>query len=430
MRHFSDYMRMLSRYSLLSLLGLFFGLWRESVVSSHFGLSASLDVYVAVSAFYLFFGVQIANTLEMVFISKEAKSDGTAQITAQMWQAAKVLALTDGLMCVALWIAAEPMVKLFFPGFSESQVVDGVDILHKLLLAIVLANLCGILKASLNLLNVFVPGLVSGTVISVCSGGAVLLYAGRWGLDALVYGFVLGHCLVFALLLGAYIRVAGWQCVVAGIRTSPRGQRLWQAAGIVLLGEVAYQGFVLSERGFGSTLPAGTISAFYYAWAIYAVPMTLVVTPAYTTVYPKLAKAFAADVAQGYAVLRETIPGLLLFSLAPVFVTTLWSSQLVEIVLLRGRFNAQDVQLTAEILTVLIYSMPFAAVGRVLRYSLYSIGKYASASASQCATLASMVLIAPILVPTYGVIGLAMASMVAVSAQSVLMYLLLRRHTR
>jgi len=418
-----------SRYSLLSVVALALGLWRESVVSSKFGLSEALDVYVAASAFFLFFGVQLANTLEMVFISKEAKRDTPEATTPQLWQAAKILLLTDLCVCCFLWFGAGALLSVFFPGFSPAQIALGAAILQKLLVAVVLANFCGILKASLNVLGVFAPGLFAGAIVSVCSGGMVILFAEEMALDALVYGFLLGHGVVLAMLVVVYVRTVGWHKLLISASAPAIEERLWQAAGVVLLGEVCFLGFALTERGFASTFPAGTISAFYYAWALYSVPLTLVVVPANTVLYPPLAKAFAQDMAQGHTFLWRVAPGLVLFSLLPVVVTLIWSHEIVELVLLRGRFNAENVVLTAGLLQVLICAMPFVAMGRMFRYSLYAIGSYASASAAQFASLVAIVVLAPILMASHGVTGLAMASAIAVSAQTLVMFLFLRWHS-
>ena len=420
----------LSRYSLLSLVALLLGLWRESVVSSHFGLSSELDVYVAASALFLFFGVQISNTLEMVFISKEAKRGDPGKAVPQLLQAAKVLLAINLLVCGALWVGAQSLIGAFFVGFSPSQITQGGEILRALLSAIVIANFCGILKASLNVLGVFAPGLLSGSLVSVFSGGMVLFFAQSMAIDALVYGLILGHSVVLGMLIAAYIRTVGWRTLVASLKLPAVSEKLWLGAAVVLVGEIFYQGFVISERGFASTFPAGTISAFYYAWALYSVPVTLVVVPANTILYPPLAKAFAEGKATGLAMLRQTLPGMLLFGLVPVVVTTVWSKEIVELVLLRGRFNAENVQLTASILAILIYSLPIVAVGRLLRYSLYSMGKYGAATAAQSATLVCILLLGPALIAHHGVNGLAVASTIAVSSQTLVMFLMLWIHTR
>jgi len=78
---------------------------------------------------------------------------------------------------------------------------------------------------------------------------------------------------------------------------------------------------------------------------------------------------------------------------------------------------------------VLICAMPFVAMGRMFRYSLYAIGSYASASAAQFASLVAIVVLAPILMASHGVTGLAMASAIAVSAQTLVMFLFLRWHS-
>jgi putative peptidoglycan lipid II flippase len=414
-----------SRYSLLSLIALLLGFWREIVVSSHFGLSKELDVYVAMLGFYLFFGMQVANTLEMVFISKSAKADSQPYITAQLLRAIKVLVFINLLVASVLHSNASLITNMFFPGFSIEQINLGVDILDKLLLAIIFANFSGLLRASLNMMKVFSPGLLSGAMISFVSACTVILFTKKYGLDALVLGFIGGNCLVFCLLLMVYLTKIGWRGLVDGYHFKSQSAGLWKAALIVFIGEICYQGFSLTERSYASKLPTGTISAFYYAWTLLSVPMAVVVTPLSTIVYPKLAKVFSTDRNLGYRLLLKYMGPLFLFSLVVVSVVTWFSDYLVTLVLMRGNFTIENAKKTAEILAILIFSVPFSSFGRMVRYSLYALGSYSGASVSQLVTLITIFFLAPILMPVYGILGLAYASSVAISLQSIAMFVLL-----
>lgn len=416
----------LSRYSLLSLIALLLGFWREIVVSSHFGLSRELDVYVAVLGFYLFFGVQVANTLEMVFISKASKVESDVQITAQLFSAVKILVAINILVSGVLYGMGAQLIELLFPGFNQDQIRLGVLILNQLLIAIMFANFSGLLRASLNLFHIFSPGLLSGALISSVSACAVIYLPAEYGLNTLVWGFVGGNGLVLLVLLTVYCIKVGWRGLLAAFRAKSVANKLWKSALVVFLGEICYQGFVMTERSYASVLPAGTISAFYYAWTLLSVPLALVVMPLSTMIYPRLAKAFSQNKWQGYLLLKKNIAPMLLFSLLVVLIVTWGAEFIVKLVLMRGSFSQENASLTAQILSILIFSLPFSSFGRMVRYGLYAIDCYRDASLSQLVTVLTIIGLAPVLMPVHGVLGLAYASAAAISLQSIAMFIRLR----
>jgi len=416
----------LSRYSLLSLVALGLGFGRELVVSSHFGLSKELDVYVAIQGFYLFFGVQIANTLEMVFISKGVNIKSDVQTTAQLFSASKILLLTNLIVAISLHIYAAQLIAIFFPGFSTEQTNLGIEFIDYFLIAIVFANFSGLFRASLNILRIFSPGLLSGAIVSIVSAIAVIFFSETCGINSLVYGFISGNGLSFMILTLAYIKRIGRHNLYLGIKLKPISSGLWKAAFIVFLGEVCYQGFNMTERSYASNFTTGTISAFYYAWTLVAVPLSVVITPLSTVIYPQLAQKFATDKWQGYLLLKKYAIPLFIFSLLIVSGVAWLSEYVVKLIFMRGSFSESDAEKTASILSILIFSLPFSSFGRLVRYSLYSLSNYKAASLSQLVTLVSFVLISPQLIPQYGVVGLAYACTLALSLQSIFMLIILR----
>src|SRR5690554_6582143 len=111
----------LARYSFLTGVGILLGFVRELVVSSHFGLSKELDVYIAMGGFFLFLGPQVGNALEMVFISKTAQLDTAAKLTQRLMQGLRVMLVVDVAVVGILLSTASYLVAWIFPGFSEEQ---------------------------------------------------------------------------------------------------------------------------------------------------------------------------------------------------------------------------------------------------------------------------------------------------------------------
>lgn len=416
----------LSRYSLLSGLALGLGFLRELVVSAEFGLSRELDVYLAMNGFYLFFGTQIGNALEMVFVSKTALLDTPAKVTGQVALILKALLPANILMLAVLYCASGYLIAWIFPGFDGEQRRLGLYFIANLLVAIVCANLGGVIRAGMNVMGVFWPGMIAGSVISLSGIVAVLIFGEPLGIRALLYGFMAGNALVFMMLFVVFIKRAEFAVLGAKDESRFPQAEFWKAVLVVLLGEVFYQGFSMTERGFASTFEAGTIAAFAYAWILVTIPLTLVVMPLSTVAYPKLAEAFGQDRRRGYRLLKRQGGWLCLFGLLVVMVISGYSGLLVKLVFMRGKFTEGDAAKTSEILSILVFALPFMSFGRLVRYSLYSIANYSAPVWALLVSWLGMAALALLLTPRHGYLGLAYASMIAAASEALMMLFLLR----
>src|SRR5215510_1208417 len=180
-------LRGLPLYALLSAAGLVLGFLRELTVASTFGLGRELDVFVAVVSIQLFFGVQIGNAVETVFISKVAALN-KRDVWSCFWKAGRSLMVANLLILSVLIVLSGGILALIFPAFSREQNELGVHLIRMLMLPIVFANMAGLVRAALAVTGTFAPGFMAGSIISLCTITSVLLLAGSFGIDSLVWG--------------------------------------------------------------------------------------------------------------------------------------------------------------------------------------------------------------------------------------------------
>ncbi|CAI8785273.1 lipid II flippase MurJ [Methylocaldum szegediense] len=402
----------LARYSFLTGVGILLGFVRELVVSSHFGLSKELDVYIAMGGFFLFLGPQVGNALEMVFISKTAQLDTAAKLTQRLMQGLRVMLVVDVAVVGILLSTASYLVAWIFPGFSEEQRELGVAFVAHLCLAIVFANLAGLIRASLNIMRRFSPGLIAGSIVSVFSIATVVVYGDRYGVRALLYGFICGHAAVLVLNTVMFLRFADFS-YRGNKEQRSRLPSFWGPVFLVLLLEAFFQARSMTERGFASTLETGTVSAFFYASTLITLPVSLVVTPLSTVLYPRLAEAFAEDRRRGYSMLKRYGGGLFVFAVIIALIISVASEEIVKVVFLRGRFTPDDASRTAHILSIVSLNLPLLSVTRLIRYSLYSMSNYTAPCVAQVIGWLMMASAGMVLLPRYGIDGLAYSSVLA-----------------
>lgn len=414
-------------YSLASGIVILAGLAREIVIASKFGLSGDLDVLVAVMGFHLLFGVQVGNAIERVFVSKMSSRQGR-YVTPLIMKVSCVLLLVNVVALTVLVLLSRPALQLIFPEFSVEQYDTGIRLIQLLLFPIVCAGLAGLMRGGLSVKGSFTPVFLSGTVISFSTIISVVAFADRWGIDAMVWGFAAGHFLVLVWFIAALGKgnVALSKTDVPHHRVWVR--EMWRPVLIVLIGEFLFQAIVMTERSFASGLGTGKIAAFFYAGAVVAAPLALFSMPVNTTLFPKLARAFDTSYHQGRALLSRY--GILLFGTALLFsiALNLVAEPLIEIALVRGKFTTADAQATAHILSVLVWGLPFASLYGVIRNSFYSLSDYRTPVLGYGIKWVALILYGSWLVPSFGVDGLAFASVAAqVTDTSVMGWLLRRR---
>ncbi len=416
-------------YSLASGIVILAGLAREIIVASTFGLSGDLDVLVAVMGFHLLFGVQAGNAIQQVFVSKLA-SQHRHRLKPLIKQAALVLILINAVALTALVLGSDPVLRWIFPAFTVEQHETGIRLIRLLLFPIACAGLAGILRGGLSIMGSFAPVFLGGAVVSLSTIASVLVFADRWGIEALVWGFAAGHFLVLAWFTHAL-----WKCPASPPATTAEEQtqrvevsELWRPTLIVLFGEVLFQAVVMTERSFASGLGTGKIAAFFYAGSIIAVPLALFTTPINTTLFPQLARAFHTGHREGQALLVRygavLFGGALLFSIA----LALGARPLIEIALVRGKFSTSDAETTAHILAMLVWGLPLASLYGIIRNSFYSLSDYRTPVVGYGIKWLTLILCGSWLVPSLGVDGLAFASVAAQATDTSVMGWLLHRH--
>lgn len=412
-------LRSLSWLSFLSGIVLVFGFLREIVVARQFGVSQELDVFIAVFGIYMFMGPQIGNTLEMTIISKWERipdiDDRRKLLTSVLGQSALIM-----VVAIACVIAIfDDGFRLLFPDLSAAHSETAMQIMQGLTIGVLFSSIAGLLRGVLNTQRIFMPGIIGGAVISLSSILSMVVFSRSEGIYALVIGIVTGNAVLLAwyafLLVEKGVLRLSWRGISPDILCP-----FWVAALVVLAGELLFQVYALEQRSIASYFEAGTISAFYYASSFMLVPLALVVMPLLTAVYPKLASILSTDREAGVRLLLKYAVLLMVFSTIVAALLSLFAKELITLVFVGGAFSVQAAEKTGEILAVLCASLPFIAITRLALYALYSVADYVAPVVGNLVSVIVLLVLAWLVVPVYGAIGLASSIVVASAAGTLL----------
>jgi hypothetical protein len=230
-------------YSLASGIVILAGLAREIIVASTFGLSGDLDVLVAVMGFHLLLGVQAGNAIQQVFVSKLASQDRRC-LKPLIKRAALVLL---SIKCGRSRRAGSRIgarASMDFPGIHRRTARDRNPFDTPPALPDRLRRIGGDFAGRpLYYGSFYYRFFFGGAIVSVSTIASVLVFADRWGIDALVWGFAAGHFLVLAWFAFALWRspVSPSSAMVEEQDRRVEVSELWRPTLIVLFGEFLFR---------------------------------------------------------------------------------------------------------------------------------------------------------------------------------------------
>ncbi|MFS4460420.1 murein biosynthesis integral membrane protein MurJ [Bdellovibrio sp. HCB2-146] len=194
-----------------------------------------------------------------------------------------------------------------------------------------------------------------------------------------------------------------------------------------LLGTGLSQFMTLLNLYFASALAAGAISYIYWADRLLELPLALVSVSLGTALLPML-----SEFAQGHQHerFRETLADQLLvnffFGIPSALGLFFLARPIVEVLFMRGQFNAVDAEATAEVLRVYSLSLIVVSGGRVLAPAFYAFKQGWVPAVFAVLALVSHFVMAPFWIAQWGLAGLVFSSMLAMTFQFVLLVIALR----
>ena len=418
------------------LLSRFMGLARDKVVSWQFGAGAEADVYFAAFVVpdfinYLLAGGYISITL-IPLLSKrfeEDPEDGWRFFSAVFWWVTlAILALT-----AVAWLFAPTLAGLVGPGFSGPEQERLAFFLRIILPAQVFFLPGACVSALLYIRKQFFAPALTPLIYNGCIIAGGLLLPDR-GMEGFCWGVLAGAALGAFLLPVAAARAGkkkngaqqdGLQAdagIDSGLRLSfvlrhPMLKRLLLLALPLMIGVSVV---VLDEqfvRVFGSLAGEGAVSLLNYARRIMLVPVGVVAQAAGVASYPFLASLAAKGDTAGFdGTLHTALRGSLLIVLPLTGYMIAVAQPTLGLIFEGGRFSAQETNLAAPLLQLMLVSVPFWVVQQVLGRAFYA--RQDTITPAVVGTLASFAVLPvyPFAVRHLGTSGVALLTTVSISA--------------
>lgn len=414
---------------LLTIFSKVFGFAREVTQAYFFGADMATDAYlVALTIPTIIFG-GVSGAINNVFIPVFDRFRTLNRDKALVWKFTQVgLILTAVIFIVPVFINTSWAVRLFAPAFSAEAIALAAGMLRILVFLVFFQFLSSIMTAVLHVdRNFLVPGML-GFPYSLAIIAFSFLFAGRIGIDALVWGTFFGIGLQVFVQLPWFMRTK-----FGGSLNAKASDGLKEIAFLlppILVGTFAGQAKAMIDRIFASGLAEGSISSLNYALRVKDLPVGILVATVVTVLYPTLVthanKKEWLEYRTNLANSLSTMTFLMLPMLAGFAVLAVPITQLVYE---RGNFDNAAVISTAHALRMYSPGLIGSMLHRLFIKGLYAIKDTRTPLIAMFISVPINVILNFAFIPFLGHGGLALATSLAVIIGALYMYSVLVKTT-
>lgn len=416
-------------------IGKLTGLVRTRAVSVSFGTSRTFDAFTAANQLpEVFFTVIAGGSLAAAFIpvyaaylQRDRPDEPGVLASARLANTILnlVIILLGGISVLGI-IFAPALARILVPDFDPELQRLTADIMRIILVQTTLFGISGVLSSILNAHQHFALPALAPIALDIGYFVGLTLF-GRWGIQGLAWGTVVGGLLHIAIQVPALwrYRYRYWPALTWRLDGVQEIVHL-MGPRIVTLGAIQFADLFIIRLASG--LPPGSTSGYFYGYALMQLPETLFGTAIALVVFPTLAELYNEGDLTGFketAVRTLSIIWTLTIPAAAGLV--LLGRPAISLLLEGGAFSAESTALVYSVLLVFSVRIVSEATLEMVARLFYAQHNTRTPMFAYLGWLVINVAVAFALVDRLGIVGLALASTVAFTALSAVLFLLNRR---
>ena len=402
-----------------TLLSRITGFVRDVVIAAIMGIGPLADAFVVAlripNHFRAIFGEGAFNNAFVPTYSRVLETDGAPAARAFASRITTLMLIVQALLLAAALVAMPLVVTLLAPGFpADPPKFDLAVTLTRITFPYLLfVTLVTILSGVLNAHERFAaaaaaPILLNVSLVAALAVAFLFPSAGH----AAAYGVAAAGVLEFLLVFVAAKRAD----VAPGLerpRLDPLMRGFFWTLGPAVIGSAGVQLAMFADTIIASFLPTGAVSSLYYADRLYQLPVGVIGIAAGTVLLPEMSRRIAAgDVAGAHGAQNRAV-GFTLALAAPFLVAFLVIPDLIMAALFeRGAFDAQAVRQASAVLTAYALGLPAIVLIRSAVASFYAREDTRTPLIASLAAVAVNIAAKLVLTGPYGVVGLALGTVV------------------
>ncbi len=415
-------------------LGKLTGLLRVRLVSGTFGTGSEYDAFTAANQMpELFVTLISGGALAAAFIpvysayltSKKLKE--SAQLANSTLTL--VIAVLGGISAVGILLAPWITTNFLVPGFTPEQQRLTAELMRIILVQTTLFGISGVLSSILNAHQHFALPALAPVALDVGYVFGLIFLVPEMGIAGLAWGTVLGSVLHILIQVPALLRFkfrfrAEIVTRLAGVR-----EVIWlMLPRAITLGAVQFADFVIINLASNPELGTGSVSGYFYGYQLMQLPETLLGTAIAIVVFPTMAELYNGGDLEGLKRVAMNALRIIWTLTIPASVgLVLLGQPAIALLLEDGAFTAGSTRLVYSILLFFSFRIIAEASLEILARLFYAQHDTWTPMIVALLWLAINALLAILLVDHLGVRGLALASTIAFTVQSLILFLINRR---
>lgn len=360
--------------TIISALGKVLGFVREAIIAAYFGTSGTADVFfvanIIPTILYTAIGIAIYSGIIPIYVEEKEKDPIKAD------EVMSVLGTVFFIIAVAIagvsYLFAGPIVKMVAPGFNQEQLELTEQLTKIMLPGIAFLALTTISTGVLNSHKKFVAPSLTATAQNLVIILATVLLAEQFGVKGLAVGVLLGAVAQFVI---QYPQMSKYN-IRFNFSFRKEKKRIRDTMILfypIIVASLAVQLNGITDRMISSGLEEGSVSALNYANKLMMLPLSVIMAPLITVLYPSIVESAIKGLDQFLSLVIRGAKIIIFLSIPFVAVMVVCGKELIELAFKRGAFD--DSATTQTVIVFICYSLGlvFFALRDYLMNCLYAL---------------------------------------------------------
>ena len=415
--------------TIISGLGKILGFARESIIAAYFGTSEVADVFFVSSLVPTLLFTAIGTAIQAgtipLFMEERSKNEKDARMLMSLLG---TFFLVLSLLFIGItMLFTQPLIKIMAPGFTHNQIELAVTITRIMIPSMVFLTLTSISTGVLNANKQFVLPAFSATIQNVVIILATILLAHTYGVYGLSIGVLIGAAGQF------FIQYPSFKKAEIGLNFAFREhkERIFRIMILfypIIIAAISVQLNSLVDRMVSTGLETGSVSALNYGNRLLWLPLSVILTPLITVLYPSLVEGVLESYRKFFGIIQRGMSLILFASIPFTLLMILIGDNLIEIAFQRGSFHKAATTITNQALFYYALGLMFFALRDFLMNGFYALKRTKIAMYSCLGAVIVNIVLSITLSKYMAVGGIALASSISMLMQCLVLFLYLLKN--
>ncbi|WP_285767869.1 murein biosynthesis integral membrane protein MurJ [Peribacillus sp. SI8-4] len=409
--------------TIIAAVGKVLGFGRESIIAAYFGASSTADVFFVASLIPTILFTALGSGLQagVIPVYLEKKAENRMKADAFISLLGSFFMLVAAIMTVASMIFAKPLVMMVAPGFSDAE-LDLTESLTRIMLpSLLFFTLSYMATGVLNANKRFILPALTSTALNTVIIAATVLFAARFGVEGLAWGFVFGAASQFLIQYPSLKKYS----IRPILSFLPHKRQIVQTLYTfypIIIAALVIQLTSVVDRIIATSLETGSVSALNYANRLLWLPLSIVLTPLITVLYPSIVERALIGYDSFLSLTLRGMKTLVFLAIPFMIVMLICGNSLISLAFERGAFDASATKTTHAAFFFYSAALPFFALRDYLMNAFYALKKTKVAMYSCVFAVFLNVMLSWLLSRQLGVGGIALASGISMFLQSLCLF--------